>query len=249
MPEKIDLYEPINNLKKLAGNIWIADGPVIHFKGFPFPTRMTVIRLGSGDLFVHSPIGLTAELGGAIDRLGPVRHLVSPNRIHYWWIGEWGTRYRDATKWASPGARRAAAKQGWRFDRDLGEGPDEAWAEEVDQLIVRASRFLAEVVFFHKPSRTLILADLIENFEPSRVHSRLLRGLMRIGGVSDPDGSMPLDLRLGCWGRRGQMRRALERMIAWAPERIVLAHGRCYETGGVAELRRAFRWIRGLDEA
>jgi hypothetical protein len=32
-------------------------------------------------------------------------------------------------------------------------------------------------------------------------------------------------------------------MVAWAPERIVLAHGRCYEADGTAELKRAFRWI------
>jgi hypothetical protein len=32
-------------------------------------------------------------------------------------------------------------------------------------------------------------------------------------------------------------------MIGWAPERIILAHGRWYPRDGVAELERAFRWV------
>lgn len=35
----------------------------------------------------------------------------------------------------------------------------------------------------------------------------------------------------------------LERMLAWKPERVVLAHGRWYDHDGSAELRRAFRWL------
>jgi hypothetical protein len=31
-------------------------------------------------------------------------------------------------------------------------------------------------------------------------------------------------------------------MLAWAPERIVVAHGRCYLQDATNELRRAFRW-------
>jgi hypothetical protein len=30
-------------------------------------------------------------------------------------------------------------------------------------------------------------------------------------------------------------------MIAWEPERVILAHGRWYDRAGAAELRRAFR--------
>ena len=118
MNGRIDVYEPVNTLKPVDQNIWIVDGPVIHFKKVPFTTRMTVVRLGSGDLFVHSPTLLTPELKSEIDSLGPVRHLISPNKIHYWWIGEWGREYPDAIKWASPGVHPSAIMQGWEFDKD-----------------------------------------------------------------------------------------------------------------------------------
>jgi len=76
-------YPPLNTLKPVAENLWIVDGPVIRF-GFPwpklpFPTRMTVIRLGSGVLFVHSPTPLTPSLRAEIERQGRVGFLVGPN--------------------------------------------------------------------------------------------------------------------------------------------------------------------------
>lgn len=240
----VGTYEPIHVLKPVADDVWLVDGPVIRFKGVPFPTRMTVVRLTGGGLFLHSPVAVDEALCAALDELGPVRHLVSPNAIHYWWIGDWGLRYPQARRWASPGVRPAAARRGLKFDADLGDGPAPQWAADMDQIIVRGSRFLEEVVFFHRRSRTLILADLIENFEASRVSSRLLRVLLRWAGNLDPDGKLPVDLRLSYLGRHGRLREAVDTMRRWAPERIILAHGRWYPANGGAELERAFRWVR-----
>ncbi len=40
-------------------------------------------------------------------------------------------------------------------------------------------------------------------------------------------------------GARSQMAQFLDQAGSW----IILAHGRCYGTQAVAELRRAFRWV------
>ncbi|WP_347332774.1 DUF4336 domain-containing protein [Marinimicrobium locisalis] len=240
----MDVYEPLQILKPVSNNIWIADGPLIDFKGVEFPTRMTIIRLSSGGLFVHSPVALTDTLKQQVDGLGPVEHLVSPNRIHYWWIGDWGKAYPNALKWASPGAHRAVKALEWSFDKDLSDCPEKAWRDDIDQLVVKGSRVLEEVVFFHKKSRTLILADLIENFEPRYVHSGVLRALMKLGGVLHPDGKLPIDLRLSYVGRHHCLRKALDSILAWNPEKVIIAHGRWYESNGTAELRRAFRWVK-----
>ena len=241
MSKRIDLYQPINVLKPVADDIWIVDGPEITFGGMPFSTRMTIIRLKNGDLFIHSPTPLPAALKADIDALGTVRHLVSSNFIHYWWIGEWHEHYPDAIRWASPKVRPRAGKHNINFDRDLGDEAESEWAGEIDQLIVRGSRAMEEVEFFHRASKTLILTDLIENFEPKKIHSKLMRLLMKVGGVTDPDGKLPIDLYLSFFGRRDKLKAAVQTMIDWAPERIILAHGRWYENDGVAELRRAFR--------
>jgi hypothetical protein len=71
-----------------------------------------------------------------------------------------------------------------------------------------------------------------------------MRWLTRLGGVQDPDGQMPRDMRLTYSGQKPQLKAAVEQMIDWNPERVIFAHGRWYSSNGAAELRRAFRWLR-----
>ena len=53
----------------------------------------------------------------------------------------------------------------------------------------------------------------------------------------------PPEVRLTFVGRKKEGRASLEKMIAWRPEKVIMAHGRPYERDGTAELRRAFRWL------
>ena len=96
------------------------------------------------------------------------------------------------------------------------------------------------MVFFHKASRTLILADFIENFEPRMMdESPFMRLVTRLGGVQDPHGGMPRDARVTFDTR--MLSAAVRTMRSWDPERIVLSHGRWYEKDGAGELERPFR--------
>ena len=52
-----------------------------------------------------------------------------------------------------------------------------------------------------------------------------------------------MDLRLTFFGGKEAARASFERMVAWNPERVIMAHGRPYGRNGTAELRRAFRWL------
>lgn len=237
-------YEPLNTPKSVDRDIWVIDGPAIRFYGMPFSTRATVIRLRNGDLWVHSPTRLSEPLRAELDALGPVRHLVAPNWIHYAYVGQWQAAWPDAQSWAAPGVAQRSAKKGMAltFDHDLGAAAERPWAGQIDQIIVEGSRVHREAVFFHKASRTLILTDLIENFEPAK-QVWWMRPILKIVGISAPDGGMPRDMRATFRNGRPQLRAAVETMIGWAPERVILAHGRWFETGGTAELRRAFGFV------
>ncbi len=237
-------YEPLNTLKPVGDGIWIVDGPAIRFYGMPFSTRATVLRLENGDVWVHSPTHLTEDLRAEVAALGPVRHLIAPNWIHYAHVQSWQAAFPEALAWAAPGVGERAARRGMviAFDHDLGTRAEDPWRGEIDQLIVPGSKVHREAVFFHRASRTLILTDLIENFEPSRL-PWWMRPLVWLGGISDPHGAMPRDMRLTFAGHRAELRGAVEAMIGWAPERVILAHGRWYRENGAEELRRAFAWL------
>ncbi|MBI3435821.1 MAG: DUF4336 domain-containing protein [Proteobacteria bacterium] len=242
-------YDPLNVLKPVGERVWIVDGPEIKM-AYPylrllklaFPTRMTVARLADGGLWIHSPTPLTDALARDIDALGAVRFLVAPNRLHYWWIGDWKARYPHAVTYAAPGVRAAAARRFAGFEVELTDTPPPQWQGEIEQTLVRGD-FMTEAVFMHVASRTLILTDLIENFEPRRIAGRLMRSIVCLAGCCDPDGAMPVDLRATFYRHRAGFGAAIERMLSWGPERIVLAHGRWYPANADAELKRAFRWV------
>jgi len=81
-------------LKPFGQDIWTADGPAVTaFLGFHYPTRMAVIRLTDGGLFVWSPTALSDDLRVSVNAIGEVRYLVAPNSLHhvflerfiFWW--------------------------------------------------------------------------------------------------------------------------------------------------------------------
>lgn len=135
-------YAPLNVLKPVAENVWIADGPEIHFGclglKLPFPTRMTVIRLPSGGLWVHSPIALTQELAGRVFEVGEPQFLIAPNTLHYWYINDWKLRFPQALVYAAPNLRERARRP-VAIDHTLEDEFPTAWAGAFAQKVVAGS--------------------------------------------------------------------------------------------------------------
>jgi hypothetical protein len=231
-------------LMEFGPNIWVGEGPVVPFLGFPYPTRMAVIRLQDKGLFVWSPIALSPGLKQEVDALGTVSHLVSPNKLHHLFLAEWKRAYPDALLYSSSGLRRR--KKDLRFDAELGDAPDPAWAAEIDQVLVRGSFVMTEAVFFHRPSRTAIFADLIENFP--RDWFKGWRGLLaRLDGIVAPNPGAPREWRASFLMNRRAARASLHRILAWPIERVLMAHGDPVTTNGGTFVRSAFGWLIGRE--
>ena len=121
-------YPPLDTLKRVADDVWLVDGPLIRFGPplikMPFPTRMTIIRLVGGDLLIHSPTRLTAELAREVREIGGPRWIIGPNRLHYWWIPDWHAAYPNATVYLAPRTREQAGSRidfaAGTIDRDSG---------------------------------------------------------------------------------------------------------------------------------
>lgn len=120
-------------LELFGPSIYVAYGPSVSFFGFPYPTRMVVIQFADGNLWVWSPVALTTELASAVDSLGRVRYIVSPNKIHHLFLPEWAEHWPDARIYASPGLIRR--KPAMHFDAELGDKPESEWAMDIDQVI------------------------------------------------------------------------------------------------------------------
>jgi hypothetical protein len=229
------LYEPINVYKPLASNLGIVDGPFEYFSiagirmPMPFSTRMTVVRLSNGDLFLHSPIKYDEVLATELLRMGTIRHLISPNQWHYAHIGEWQRQFPDAIAWASPGVRgRARARRiEVDFTRELEAEPSADWRAEIDQTLVPGGIF-KEFVFFHKASGTLIVTDTIMDLEPDKVDEPW-RSAAKLSGMTYPHGQIFFGMRIPLLLQRRKAKAAFQKIRSWQPQRILLAHGRCLD--------------------
>ncbi len=209
------------------------------FYGMPYPTRMAVVQLTDGSCWIWSPVALSTELASAIDALGPVRQIVSPNKLHHLFLREWTERWPEARVYAPPGLARR--KPDLRFDAELRDEPEEAWAAEIDQVVFRGSFAMEEVVFFHRPSRTAIVCDLIQRHSTGKIGG-WKKWLMKADGLVGDNGSTPREWRAS-FTRRAPAREARAKVLGWNAERLLIAHGGCVQAGAHDVIERALRWI------
>jgi hypothetical protein len=229
----------MSQLVSFGPEIWTAEGPVVSFLGFPYPTRMAVLRLAGGELLVWSPIALDEPLTREVTALGRVAHLVSPNKLHHLYLSQWKHAFPQALMYASPGL--AAKRRDLAFDAELtGEAPP-AWRGQVDQAMFEGSPFLTEVVFFHRTSGTALFCDLIQNFRRDWFSG--WRGwVARLDGIVAPDHGAPREWRASFLDRAAA-RRALNIVLDWQPRAVIIAHGDMAAGDGTAFICRAFGWL------
>jgi len=238
------VYPPLDTLKPVAPDVWIVDSGPLHAMGLAVPVRMTVIRLKSGETWLHSPTRYDDGLRREIERVGPIRHLVAPNIAHWTFVKDWQQKCPGAVTWAAPGLRQRSQvkSSGVVFQHDLGRAAPSDWADDIEQQVVPGGFGVNEVAFLHRPTRTLVLTDLIENLEPEKLPV-LMRPLVRLAGAMAPDGKAPAHLRFANNRKRQPAAEAARRLLDWQPERVIFAHGRWFESDGTAQLRRSFRWL------
>jgi hypothetical protein len=204
------------------GAVWLVDYPV-RYAGSNFHARMSVLRLADGRLILHSPCEITPGLKAAVEALGPVGWIVAPGTFHHLHLASAQAAFPAAETWICPGVEKK--QPGLAFDGFLGGAAPVAWAGELEQVLVDANRIIAEVVFFHRPSRTLIVTDLIEIIGPGTegvdwVLKLWWKFLTFMWGKPRPAPEYTIG-----WRDRKAAAAALRQVLAWDFERIVLAHG------------------------
>jgi hypothetical protein len=226
----------------IPGQIWLKEYPV-RYGGMNFSARMTIVRLTDGRLWIHSPCEIEAGLKAEIGALGPVAYIMAPGTYHHLHVESCQRAFPEASTHICPGIEKKRPELA--FDSLLGAAPDAGWAADLDQVPVLGGRFFQEVAFFHKPSCTLILVDLIENYgDASGPVDWLLRFwwkfVFRMWNRPKP----APEYQFG-WGNKAAARESLEQILAWEFERIIIAHGDLIETNARQVARTAWRQVLG----
>ncbi len=230
-------------LDELAPNLWLAEGQCVKFYGFAYPTRSVVARLANGDIWVWSPVEISEPLAQAVEKLGPVRHLVSPNKIHHLFLTDWSRRFPDALLWGP--ASTIKKRRDLAFQPPLSAEAPAVWSADFEQFHVEGSLAMDEVLFLHKTSKTLIMADFSENFGAAFLKQNWKawqRWLAEKAGITEGKGYAPLDWRLS-FVRRAKLRQLRKQLLSRDIETVVMAHGEIQRANGNAFLQQSLSWI------
>ena len=229
----------MSTLERVGEDLWIADGPPVFFFTFRFPTRMVVARLADGGLWLWSPIALDDRLRDDIAKLGEPRFAVEPNALHHLPLADWVKAWPELRLWAPPGL--AKKRTDLSFEGKLGDEAPAEWRDVIDQVKIRGSFALTELLFFHRPSRTCIVGDLIQKFDPREV-SGWRGAMLKANSLVGPNGSTPREWR-ATFLRRDDARDSVRRALAWKPDQLVIAHGMRVTERGEDALRHALSWL------
>ncbi len=201
--------------------------------GINFGRNVTLLRLADGRVVIHSTAPFTAADVEAITGFGKPSWLVEATRLH--------------DTFARP-ARAALPDLPYLAPGDAGTRPlipsPPEWAGEVEVLRIAGLRSIEEHAFYHRRSRTLVVADLVFQFPPgTRGWARFfVRHIMRLPHLRGVSVFFRLAVR-----DRSKFESSMRTLLDWDFTRIVLAHREPVRHDAKAILREALREARFFD--
>lgn len=224
-------------LKEVTTDLWTCDRP-LRLAGAEFGSRMTIARLEDDKLWVHSPVAIDEELAREIEKRGTTAHVVAPNRFHHVNVASFMKRFPKARLYGAQGVPGDLPEV--EFNVILGQYAPACWAGHLDQHLVRGMPRMNEVVFYHRVSRTVIVADLVFNVRnTSSLWSRIF---FRLAGVYNR--VSPSRFFRSMVQDRNLLRSSIDQILKWDFDRIILSHGEVVEHDAHALLEKAFCWVR-----
>jgi len=223
------------SIRQVHPEIWTFTQPFTRSGFVKIGLRGTVIKLKSNDLFVFNPVNAEQD-GEAIkrklDEIGKVKWIVCPDLKHNLFAKKYKEWYPDAQVIGMEGLPEK--KKDLHFDIVYGQNFNtQKWGFEDEIDSAYFSGFVnKDVAYFHRASKTLVVADLLWNLPANEAYSMTntspksgifsrfannvmnpysswQRGFLKFAGMKDKDA----------------MKRDVQKVLSWDFERILMCHG------------------------
>ena len=206
--------------------------------GLPVTSRMTIVRLPGRRLWLHSPVPMSSSVRAQLLELGTVSFIVAPSKTHHLFLAECAAAFPDAKVFGAPGLK--AKRQDMPSLVELSASENPFWQPYLEHVLFDGIPVGNETVWFHTPSRTLILTDLCQWWQGDiPVLARLyasLTGVRRQLGV-------PRTIRWMVRDRHAAQSSAA-RILEWQFDRVVTAHNAIVENDAHEAVSRAFECFK-----
>ncbi len=218
-------------MEKIADDVWLLPYE-LKALGVNIGRNVTVIRLKSGKLVIHSTAPFTEADVSAITGLGEPGWLVEGMIDHDTFSAEGRKAFPGIPFLAPPTFRERVD-----FEVENLDGPPHEWLSEVEVIPVDGAPGMAESVLFHHPSGTLIVCDLLFHFpDPPSLWAKFLLG-MGLGFDPSPGFSKRLKLAIK---DKPAFCKSVANVMALPIERIVPGHGSVLEDDAKKRAARKF---------
>lgn len=118
-------------IEMIAPNIWHVTHHFVAM-GLAISSRMTIVRLAAGGLWLHSPVPLSRDDMAEIAQLGEVQYIVAPNKMHHLFVVECLAAFPRAQLFGAPGL--LAKRPDLKDMQELRPSVEPDWAHDLDQI-------------------------------------------------------------------------------------------------------------------
>lgn len=219
--------------------IWTLDRPV-WFGGVRLRARTTVVRLDDGGLFLHSPAPPTDAMAEQLRALGRVRWLVVPNCFHHLGTPAAAAHFPEAQVAGPASALRR--NESLRLHADIHDAQFGEQVPEFEVLPLLGVPFLDETVLYHRPTQTLLGADIVlcagaKDHWSWRWAARITGCYERVRVPPDVKKKIP---------DKAAAARSIHAMLERPARRLIVGHADVIEEGCLDHLARAWR-LEGVE--
>jgi hypothetical protein len=214
--------------------IWTLSRPV-WFMGIRQRVCTTVVRLDDGSLLLHSPAPVSDDLAERLRALGAVRWLVVPNCFHHLGTPAAAARFPDARV---VGPKSALARnKALRLDLDITDASFREQIPELEALPLAGVPFLDETVLYHRPTQTLLGADVVlcanaKDHWTCRFAARVTGFYERVRVPPDVRGKIPDKIAAA---------RSIQAMLERPAQRLIVGHADVIQADCHDQLAGAWR--------
>jgi len=263
--------EDVMVMRDLVPGVTTLSVPFLRFGRIKFGGRATIVKLQSGSLAVFSPVALTPAVNKLLETLGnKVAYITAPDLEHHIFLSAWASAFPSAHIIAPEGLAEKRAKLS-KSDKEVTNVPintvftaknkrevkiSEEFDREFEVEFVDAHPN-KELVFCHKPSRTLIEADLLFNLPATEQYSRTGEDATTgwatrlFAGIQNTRGTAVWQKRM-LWyvfskADRPGFNDSMRRINSWGFENVVPCHGDSIVGDGKGIFEKVMQWhLEGL---
>jgi hypothetical protein len=240
-PATVRLPRHSEVLNQISDNLWELERPM-KAPCLRVGHRMTVARLASGALWVHSPVEFDPAIAQALAEIGTVAYFVAPSTFHDLYWPDWFSHYPFATFYCAPGVKDEHPDL--PFHTILSETIAEPWESDLPKLAIRGMPKLNEFAFLHRPSRTLILTDLLFNFDAGQ-QNLVGKLFLQLNGIYGAAGCSRIFRRF--IKDQNAFQQSIEEIMRWDFDRVIVGHGTIIDQDARAVVGNAMRWLKATE--